>query len=319
MEQLDFQFIKGQEHVKRALEVAAAGGHHIKITGAPGTGKTMLAKALRTILPPLTEAEAALLTAIYGNANMLPLEIESVEHRPFSTPHATTSQAGLIGTIKRGIWRPGAISLAHGGILHFESLPEFAEKRKLIPSLVANRSVTITLNGESHTYPADALIVATQRPCRCGWFGDVMNSCTCSVQQLSAYCLSPELAGCFDLHVEAPTVSYERMTNSRLPEPSAAVRARVIAAWQRQQGRASTRSAWRINATLTANNIKEYCWLDSAGQSLMKAAARQLNFTQEDHDRTLRVARTIADLAGRDEIGPADLAETIQYRYRRAK
>lgn len=315
---IDFQDVRGQEHIKRALEVAAAGAHNIAMTGSPGSGKTMMARALLSILPPLTLDEAIEVTKIYSVAGQLPNDTPLIRQRPFCAPHHTTSLAGLVGGGSRV--KPGMISLSHRGVLFLDELPEFGPKLEVLRQPLEDRVVTLSRASGSVSYPASFMLVAAQNPCPCGWYGDPDRACTCSPALVTRYQkrISGPLMDRIDIHVEAPRVNYEKLSSDRLGEPSAAIRERVIAARQRQSERfRGTRLL--SNADMGAAEIREYCTLDGAGQSLMKAAVRQLNLSARAYHRVLRMARTIADLTGVEQIAPAHLAEAIQYRPRQAE
>ncbi len=315
---IDFQDVRGQEHIKRSLEVAAAGAHNIAMTGSPGSGKTMMARALLSILPPLTLDEAIEVTKIYSVAGQLPNDTPLIRQRPFCAPHHTTSLAGLVGGGSRV--KPGMISLSHRGVLFLDELPEFGPKLEVLRQPLEDRVVTLSRASGSVSYPASFMLVAAQNPCPCGWYGDPDRACTCSPALVTRYQkrISGPLMDRIDIHVEAPRVNYEKLSSDRLGEPSAAIRERVIAARQRQSERfRGTRLL--SNADMGAAEIREYCTLDGAGQSLMKAAVRQLNLSARAYHRVLRMARTIADLTGVEQIAPAHLAEAIQYRPRQAE
>ncbi len=314
---IDFQDIKGQEHVKRALEVAAAGGHNLLMSGTPGSGKTMMARALISILPPLRLDEALEVTKIYSVCGQLPRDTPLVRRRPFCAPHHTTSIAGLVGG-GAGRARPGMISMAHRGVLFLDELPEFGPKLEVLRQPLEERIVTLSRSSGSITYPAAVMLVAAQNPCPCGWYGDPERQCTCSPAMVARYQkrISGPLLDRLDIHVDVPRVNYEKLSSDRLGEPSRVIRARVIAAREQQSQRFGGTGA-RTNADMGPADIRRYCQLDSAGQALMKAAARQINLSARGFHRVLKLARTIADLAGAEHIGPAHLAEAIQYRPRR--
>jgi magnesium chelatase family protein len=314
---VDMGDVRGQEHVKRALEVAAAGAHNLLMNGTPGAGKTMMARALLSILPPLSFDEALEVTKIYSVGGQLPKETPLIRRRPFCAPHHTTSQAGLVGGGGNRV-RPGMASLAHRGVLFLDELPEFGNKLDVLRQPLEDRMVTLSRAVGSVTYPANFMLIAAQNPCPCGWHGDAERACTCSPALVARYQkrVSGPLLDRIDIHVEVPRVQYEKLSSDRLGEPSDAIRARVLAARRCQAERFRGHIRCRTNADMSAPEIRQFCRLDSAGQSLMKAAVRQLNLSARGYHRVLKLARTIADLAGAPQIGAAHLAEAVQYRPR---
>ncbi|HIC94126.1 MAG TPA: ATP-binding protein [Anaerolineae bacterium] len=313
----DMAHIKGQEHVKRALEVAAAGGHNIIMVGPPGAGKTLLARSVPSILPKLTIEEALDITRIYSVADMLPPGIPLIRHRPFRAPHHTISQAGLVGG---GRWpRPGEISLAHHGVLFLDELPEFGMRTlEVLRQPMEDHVVTISRAQGSLTFPANFMLVAAMNPCPCGYFGDPTRECTCSLSMVSRYQkrISGPLLDRIDIHIEVPRVDYEKLADDRLGEPSAVIRRRVEAARERQRRRFAGTNL-TCNANMGPAEVREYCRVDEAGRSLLKAAMRQLAMSARAFHRILKLARTIADLEGSERIETHHLAEAIQYRPRR--
>lgn len=313
----DFAEIKGQEVAKRALEVAAAGGHNVLMSGSPGAGKTLLARALPGILPELTLEEALDITRIYSVADMLPPDTPLIQQRPFRAPHHTISHAGMIGGGK--FPRPGEVSLAHRGVLFLDELPEFdARTLEVLRQPMEDKVVTISRASGSLSFPANFQLVAAMNPCKCGWYGDPVKPCTCTPAQISAYQkkISGPLLDRIDIHLEVMRVNFDKLSDARAGESSAAIRARVQAARDRQARRfAGTTLA--CNADMSVGDVRRYCQLDDAGRSLMKAAMNQLQMSARAFHRVLKLARTIADLADSEAITTAHLAEALQYRPRR--
>jgi len=312
----DMADIAGQEHAKRALEVAAAGGHNVLMVGPPGTGKTLLSRALAGILPRLTLEEALDVTRIYSVAGLLPEGEPLVRQRPFRAPHHTISHAGLVGGGSTP--RPGEISLAHRGVLFLDELPEF-EHRSLesLRQPLEDRMVTISRARGAVTFPAHFILVGAMNPCPCGYYGDPRHPCTCSPAAIARYQqrISGPLLDRFDIHIEVPQVEYEKLAGLGRAEPSSAIRARVEAARQRQRERYSG-TAISCNAEAGIVEIRQHCALDREGNSLMRAAMQQLQLSARAFHRVLKLARTIADLAGSEAIRAQHLAEALQYRPR---
>ncbi len=316
----DFQEIKGQEHVKRALEVAAAGGHNLIMTGPPGAGKTLLARSMPGILPRLVLDEALQVTRIYSVADMISENMPLLRHRPFRAPHHTISHAGLVGG---GRWpRPGEVSLAHLGVLFLDELPEFGTRNlETLRQPIEDKVVTISRASGTLTFPANFMLIAAMNPCPCGYYGSPSHECTCSSGMIARYQkrISGPLIDRIDIHIDVPPVDYDKLSGDRLGEPSASVRARVEAAREMQRTRfagASTRQL-HCNSDMGPAQVRQYCQIDQAGKSLLRAAMQQLHMSARAYHRILKLSRTIADLAGSESIDTPHIAEAIQYRPRK--
>jgi magnesium chelatase family protein len=313
----DFAEIKGQEHVKRALEVAAAGGHNVLLVGPPGAGKTLMARALPGILPPLTLDEALDVTRIYSVADQLPADVPLVCERPFRAPHHTISHAGLVGG---GNWpQPGEISLAHRGVLFLDEMPEFGQRvLEVMRQPLEDKTVTISRAHGASTFPANFQLVGAMNPCPCGFFGDPVKPCTCNHSMITRYQkrLSGPLLDRIDIHVEVPRVEHQKLSDERRGESSAEIRARAAAARARQQARFAGKKDIACNADMGPAEVRQHCALDETGQSLLNSAVKQMQLSARAYHRILKLARTIADLAGAEAITPEHLAEALQYRPR---
>ena len=313
---IDFGDIKGQEQVKRAFEVSASGGHNLILVGPPGSGKTMIAKRLPGILPPMTMEEALETTKIHSVAGQLPKGIPLVTMRPFRSPHHTISDAALVGG-GMGVVKAGEISLAHHGVLFLDELPEFARNvLEVLRQPLEDRSISISRTKMSVEYPANFMLICSMNPCPCGHFGNPHQQCTCTTQQIQRYMgrISGPLLDRIDIHVDVPAVRYRDLSDARRGESSQLVRERVIKAREKQRTRFSERKDLFKNADMLAADIRMWCALDSPSSDLLNKAMNSLGLSARAYDRILKVSRTIADLADSEQIRIEHVSEAVQYR-----
>src|SRR5438105_10908372 len=312
---VDFADVKGQAHVKRAIEVAVAGGHNILMIGPPGSGKSMLSKRIPTIIPPMSIEEAIETTKIHSIAGLLDTEQSFVSTRPFRPPHHTISDIGLLGG---GTFpNPGEVSLAHNGVLFLDELPEFKRSAlEVMRQPLDDGKVTVSRAAGSLTFPAEFMLVAAMNPCPCGYFADLKRECRCGPVQVQRYRqrISGPLLDRIDLHIEVPAVEYRDVASERAEEPSAAIRERAVRSRERQQERFRNDSKVNCNARMATRQLKQHCKLNQDSQELIRVAMNELNLSARAYDRILKVSRTIADLDGTTEISEQHVSEAIQYR-----
>lgn len=312
---LDFAEVRGQESVKRALEVAAAGGHNLIMIGSPGSGKSMMAKRLPSILPPLSLAESLETTEIHSVAGKLATNTSLIAQRPFRSPHHTVSQVAMTGGGNRAL--PGEVSLAHNGVLFLDELPEFAKSTlEVLRQPLEDRKITISRAKYTVEYPCSFMFVASMNPCPCGYYGDPNHQCVCTPGQISRYLskISGPLLDRIDIHCEVQAVPFAQLSRMAPGEPSATIRERVIKARQRQEERYKDSKGVYCNAQMTERMIHQYAEPDAASLDMLRMAMERLSLSARAYSRILKVARTIADLEGSEHIQSHHIAEAIGYR-----
>ncbi len=310
----DFSDIAGQNHVKRAMEISAAGGHNILMTGPPGSGKTMIARSFSSILPPLTFDEALETTTVFSVTGMLEKNQALVTRRPFRAPHHTISDAGLIGGGHRP--RPGEVSLAHNGVLFLDELPEFKKHvLEVLRQPLEDRQVTISRAASSLTYPSSFTLIAAMNPCPCGYYTDPANECRCTPAQVKKYRskISGPLLDRIDIQVDVPAISFREIKKNNPGEPSAAIRKRVIAARDIQTTRFAKSKIYN-NSQMSSRQLKAFCHLNNDALILLEAAIDKLGMSARAYNRVIKIARTIADLESADTLASSHISEAVQYR-----